>query len=104
MLKSKFQGKLTSGSREDALRRFLSLWAWQPGCSCDQTIFIDFMLSSKEGSTSNLALIGHVVSEIKIFEYNGYVHVYSPLAGADKPLGSILFSKYYKCSVTLAIC
>ena len=34
----------------------------------------------------NLGLIGQVVSE-KMFENNGYVHVYSPGAGADNPPG-----------------
>ena len=29
--------------------------------------------------------------EKKMFENNGYVHVYSPGAGADNPLGSIFF-------------
>ena len=32
------------------------------------------------------------VSEEKIFENNGYVHIYSTGAGADNPLGSICFS------------
>ena len=38
-----------------------------------------------------LALIGRVVSEEKMFENNGYVHVYSPGEGADNPLGSNFF-------------
>ena len=43
-------------------------------------------------------LIGQVISE-KMFENNGYIHVYSPGAGADNPLGSnflltLLFSQY----------
>ena len=51
------------------------------------------VLPSKKGSTWNMALIGQAVSEKKMFENNGYVHVYSPRAGADNPLGSILFHK-----------
>ena len=35
-----------------------------------------------------LALIGRAVSERKLFENNGHVHVYSPGAGADNPIGS----------------
>ena len=35
------------------------------------------------------ALIGQAVSERKIFEYYGNIHVYSPGAGADKPMGSL---------------
>ena len=30
--------------------------------------------------------VGQVVSEKKIFEYYGRIHVYSPGAGADNPL------------------
>ena len=37
-----------------------------------------------------MALIGQAVSE-KMFEYYGQIHVYSPGAGADNPLGSKLF-------------
>ena len=40
-------------------------------------------------STCNLALISQVVLE-KMFENNGYIHVYSPGAGADNSLGSEL--------------
>ena len=32
---------------------------------------------------SNLALIGQAVSEKKIFEYYGNIHVYCPRVGAD---------------------
>ena len=35
----------------------------------------------------SLALIDQVVSEEKLFENNGCVHVYSPGTGADSPLG-----------------
>ena len=37
----------------------------------------------------NLVLIGQ--AEKKMFENNGYAHVYSPGAGADNPLGSNIF-------------
>ena len=37
---------------------------------------------------SNLALIGQAVSEKKIFEYYGDLHVYRHGVGSDKPLGS----------------
>ena len=43
--------------------------------------------------TQNLALIGLVVSEIKTFQKNGHIHVYSPGAEAVNPLGSKLFHK-----------
>ena len=38
----------------------------------------------------SLALIGQEVSE-QMFDYNRYIHVYSPVTGADKPLGSNSF-------------
>ena len=40
----------------------------------------------------NLALICQVVSEKKVFDHNGYIHVYSPGTGADNPPGLKLFS------------
>ena len=40
----------------------------------------------------NFGMIGQVVSEKAMFANNGYVHVYSPGAGADNPLGSNVFS------------
>ena len=33
------------------------------------------------------------VSEEKMFEYYGNIHVYCPGVGADEPLGSIFFSE-----------
>ena len=36
----------------------------------------------------NLVLIGQVVSEKKLFKNKRHIHVYSPVAGADNPLGS----------------
>ena len=37
-----------------------------------------------------MALTGQAVSE-KMFDNNGYIHVYSPGAGTDNPLGSNCF-------------
>ena len=37
-----------------------------------------------------------------MFENNGHIHVYSPGAGADNPLGSKFFQKY-KSSLNLVI-
>ena len=52
-----------------------------------------------------LALIGQVVSEKKMFENNGPIHVYSPRARADNPWGSNCFF-FQKCNsyVNLVIC
>ena len=52
--------------------------------------------------TSNLAMIGQVVSEQKIFEYYGDVHVYCTGVGEDTPLGSNCFQNH-KYSVHLPI-
>ena len=45
-----------------------------------------------------VALIGHAVAEM--FEYFGHMHVYSPRAGADTPLGTKCFHGH-KSSVPL---
>ena len=37
-----------------------------------------------------------------MFENNGHIHVYSPEAGTDNPLGSSIFHKH-TCSVNLVI-
>ena len=42
-------------------------------------------------SPSLLALIGRAVSEEKMFEYYGNIHVYCPGVGPYKPLGSTFF-------------
>ena len=51
-----------------------------------------------------LALIGQVVSEKTMFENNGHIHVYSPVAGAGNPWGQIFFFKKYNSYVNLVIC
>ena len=40
------------------------------------------------------ALIGQAVSEKKMFEYYGNIHVYYPWVGADEPMGSIFFQNH----------
>ena len=73
------------------------IWAWRPSWSCDlDSLYIFF--HSQRGSIWYLALIGQAVSE-KIFANGGHIHVYSPGAGADYPLGSIVFINTF----TLAI-
>ena len=42
-----------------------------------------------------LALIGQVVSEEKMFEYYGNIHVYCPGVGAYEPLGPFFFRIIY---------
>ena len=49
------------------------------------------VLPSYRCSISNLALIGPAVSEEKIFEYFGNIHVYCSRVGADQPLGPFFF-------------
>ena len=52
------------------------MWAWWPSWPCDH---------------DHLALIGQVVSETKMFENNGHLHVYSPGIGADSPRAHFFF-------------
>ena len=47
-----------------------------------------------------MSLIG--LAEKKMFQYYGHIHVYSPGAGADNPLGPKYFVKH-KSSVHLLI-
>ena len=88
MLHAKFQDHRTISSVGEDFRRFLSymgmaatLVMW-PG-----PIIYTFFPPSQGGSKWNLALIGQAVSQEKMFENNGHIHVYSPRAGADNPLG-----------------
>ena len=82
------------GSGEEDFKGFDHIWTWRPSWSCDQDhIYKIYVPSSQEGSTYNLALIGHVVCRKKMFENNGQIHVYSPWAGAGNLLGSIVFQK-----------
>ena len=60
MLHAKFQDH-SSGSGED-FKGFYLIWAWQPSWSCDQDDFYKiYVPTTQEGSTLNLALIGHAV-------------------------------------------
>ena len=51
-------------------------------------------LKSQDSSFHDLK--NFTISEKKVFENNGHIHAYCPLAGADNPLGS--FKKNYKSS------
>ena len=88
MLHAKFQDHRTISSVGEDFWRFLShmgmaaiLVMW-PG-----PIRYTFFPPSQGGSKWNLALVGQAVSEKKMFENNSHIHVYSPGAGADNPLG-----------------
>ena len=73
-------------------RSFYHIWAWRPSWSCDldHLYKLSFPLP-KEAPHKNLALIGQAVSVEKMFENGGHIHVYSPGAGADNPLGTNVF-------------
>ena len=65
----------------------------RPSWSCD--LYHLYKLSfplPKEAPHKNLGLIGQVVSEKKMFENNGHIHVFSP--GADNPLGLFFFQLF----------
>ena len=53
-------------------------------------------LKSQDSSFHDLK--NFTISEKKVFENNGHIHAYCPLAGADNPLGH-LKKKHYKSSV-----
>ena len=71
---------------------FYHISAWRPPWSYDHGFYTIYVPTSHEGPALNLALIGQVVNEKKMFENNGHIHVYSPGAGANNPLASF-FSK-----------
>ena len=83
MLHAKFQDHRTSSFGED----FLKVFTKDGHCGhlghVTMTIFTKFMLPlPMEAPHKNLALIGRVVSEKKMFENYVHIHVYSPSAGA----------------------
>ena len=80
-------------TKNNIFKGFGHIGALQPSWSCDRDHIYKLMPSYHGGSTYNLALISHAVSEKKMFENNGHIHVYSPGAGADNHLGSKSFSK-----------
>ena len=53
-------------------------------------IYINFCSPYASRLHMKFTLICQAVSE-KMFENNGHIHVYSPRAGTDNPLGSIVF-------------
>ena len=46
------------------------------------------MFSLPKKLNKKLALIGQVAQEKKMFENNGHIHVFCPVAGVDMPPGS----------------
>ena len=72
----------------------------EPNSSGEIMTFSTFPHSNKMTTYVDLAVICQVVSEKKMFEYHGHIHVHSPKAGADKPLGTKCFHKH-KSSVHL---
>ena len=78
-LHAKFQDHRTFGSGEVF---FFHIWSWRPSGSCDLDHLYKLSFPpSQGGSTLNLALAK------KSFENGSHMHVYSPGAGADNPLG-----------------
>ena len=66
-------------------------------CTFIQTVFP----TSQGDSTGNLALIGQAVSDKKMFENNGHIHVFSPKAGADKTVGYFFHKHNYSVNLVL---
>ena len=63
--------------------------AWRPSWSCDMDHLYNLSFTF---STRNLAKIGQAVSEKKMFENNGHIHVFSPGAGTDNPKGNLFLN------------
>ena len=79
------------------------MWAWRPSCLSEQYIPKQPFVPLPNGcSKCSLTWIGQVVLE-KMYGNNGHIHVYSPGAGADKPLESEVQYEH-KHVVTLVIC
>ena len=57
--------------------------------SCDLYHLHKLSFPLPKEDSHKLALIGQLVSEKKMFENNGYTHVYNPRTGADNPLRSM---------------
>ena len=55
------------------------------------TTYINFHSPFPRMLHMKFALIGLAVSEKKMFEYYGHIHVYSPGTGADNPPGAKIF-------------
>ena len=75
MLRARFQDHRTSGSGEDPLR-VLPLYGRGDNLGhATMTIYLNFRSPFPERIYMKLALIGQAVSEKKMFENNGYIHV-----------------------------
>ena len=59
------------------------------------SLVLTFFPTSQGGSTQNSVLIGQAVSEKKMFENNGHIHVFSPRAGADNTLWHLFLKHNY---------
>ena len=55
------------------------------------TIYINFLSHSPRRLRTKFGIDWPSVSEKKMFDNNGYIHVYIPGTGADNPLGSNSF-------------
>ena len=84
MIRAKFQDHRTSGSGEDFLRilPYMGMGAW----SCD----LDHLYKLSFPFTRRLYIKFGLAFSKKTFENNGYVHVYSPGAGANNPWGQFI--------------
>ena len=84
MLHAMFQGHKTSGSGED-FEGLFHIWVKRPSWSCDLDHLFPRRLHTKFGFDLQSGF------REDRFENGGHIHVYSPRAGADTPLGQIIF-------------
>ena len=101
MLHAKFQDHRKSGSGEERFLKVFTIYGHGGHLGHETwTIYINFRSTYSKRLHFKFALIGQAVSE-KMFENNGNVHVYSPGAGADNPLGSFFHKQYYLVNIVL---
>ena len=83
MLHAKFQDLGLLVLRKKIYKGFYHIWACQPSWSCD--LYHLYKLSFPFPRRLHMKFgIDQAVSE-KMFENNGYIHVYSLVIGADNP-------------------
>ena len=67
---------------------FYHIWAGGHLDHVTCTIYINFLSHFPRRIHMKFGIDWPMVSEKKMFENNGHIHVYSPRTGADKPLRS----------------